>query len=266
MESQPWRWMNGMGDGATHMALDSAMLQNPSQLEVPTLRVYQWTPPCISLGYHQKLEELDLSYCKALGVEVVIRPTGGRAVFHEGELTYSMVIPKACGLASVVPSLLFLRIAHALVLAMKNLGVSAKAVKKDRTFSPSRGPYCFASSGRYEIEVNQKKLIGSAQRMTKYGVLHQGSILLDQRHLRIVQFFALSESDKSQKELELKQNTTTLKNCLGGNPDISGLKEAIRNGFENEFSIQFEPTFPTPKEMDLAKTLRSHYGVIFSGG
>ncbi len=257
--------MDGVGDGATHMALDSAILQNPSQLEVPTVRVYQWNPPCISLGYHQNLGELDLSRCRAHGVEVVIRPTGGRAVFHEGELTYSVMIPKTDALASVFPSLLFLRIARALVFAMKELGVSAEAIQKEGASSLSKGPYCFASSGRYEVEVDQKKLIGSAQRMTAYGVLHQGSILLDERHMQIVQFFSLPASIKKQRELELNQNTVTLKACLGKDPDLSAVKEAIRNGFEKEFSIQLEPASPSPEEMDLAKSFRTNYAVVFSG-
>ncbi len=257
--------MEGVGEGATHMALDSAILQNPSQVEVPTVRVYQWNPPCISLGYHQKPEELDLSYCRMQGVEVVSRPTGGKAVFHEGELTYSVMIPRTYGLATVFPSLLFLRIARALVFAMKKLGVSAEAIQKGEASSLARGPYCFASSGRFEVEVEQKKLIGSAQRMTRYGVIHQGSILLDQRHMRIVDFFSLPASIKAQREFELRENTITLKACLGKELNIQEIKEAIRGGFEKEFSVQFASASPYPEEQELAKTLRSQHAVIFLG-
>lgn len=256
--------MDGVGEGATHMALDSAILQNPSRLEVPTIRVYQWNPPCISLGYHQNLKELDLLGCKAEGMDVVIRPTGGRAVFHEGELTYSVMIPRTYELASLFPSLVFLRIARALVLALRRLGVSAEAVEKSGASSLPKGPYCFASSGRYEVEVGQKKLIGSAQRMTQYGILHQGSILLDQRHMRIIRFFALPAEIKSKRELELQENTITLKTCLDKEPNLSELKEAIRHGFEEEFSVRVEPASPTPEEKHLAEILRSRFTVNFS--
>lgn len=146
----------------------------------PTLRLYSWSPPALSLGRFQRVERVaDVEACRRLGIDIVRRPTGGRAVLHDRELTYSLVIPDRRDLipAGVVPAYCF--ISGALVRAFANLGIAAELSPENARgagFSPGS---CFDTPSAYELKVKGKKVVGSAQ-MRRNGVLLQhGAILLE---------------------------------------------------------------------------------------
>lgn len=177
--------LSGYGDGPTNMAIDEAILLAASQAPAPpTIRFYGWSPNALSLGYAQNLRaEIDLERCQAWGIDLVRRPTGGRAVFHDQELTYSVVAPEAAFPAS--PSILatYREISRALIAGLACLGIEAQMIperprlreRETRSVSPAA---CFAAPSAYEVAVEGKKIVGSAQKRLKGYLLQQGSILI----------------------------------------------------------------------------------------
>ena len=167
-------------DACANMAIDEAIFIAFEKGLVPkTIRLYGWNPPAISVGCFQKISKLfDQKRLEEISLDLVRRPTGGRAVFHEEELTYSIV----SGLdtfseSSIVES--YRIISHALIKGLKNLGISAEISSRKKRGSGMVSASCFSSPSLYEVLVQGKKVIGSAQKRSKKGLLQQGSILLN---------------------------------------------------------------------------------------
>src|SRR5216684_7091332 len=169
--------------GAWNMAVDEALLDGVAAgIAPPTLRFYQWAPPCLSLGYFQPFDVVDVAGCAALGVDVVRRPTGGRAILHDRELTYSMALPASVlgHDGGVLPS--YYRLSLALQDGLQRLGVgSTLAPESAGGGSPVHGPVCFDRPSAYEILLQGRKLVGSAQMRRGGGILQHGSILIEPR-------------------------------------------------------------------------------------
>jgi lipoyl(octanoyl) transferase len=209
----------------------------------PTIRVYAWKPFAISLGWNQSMAEVDLMKTSASGIDVVRRPTGGRAILHSEELTYSVIMRvQGRNVLSVYDD-----ISRALVAGLQELGVPA-AIEKSQPHFPSlyRSPSaiaCFSSTGRYEIKCFGKKLVGSAQR--RYAadegeevVLQHGSILLGVDHKRMVEFINLpSEEQRDALRLELNEKTTELSTVLHRTVAYDEVASAIFRGFQKAWSI-----------------------------
>jgi len=162
-----------------NMALDDAISEAVRKKESPpTLRIYRWEKPSVSIGYFQKSSEVNLDYCTEKDYPVVRRPTGGRAILHASELTYSF--------SSRYESLSFKGrlfedysvISRALLLGLKQTGIDA-VNSSERKRGSSKNPACFKAVSFGEVTVKRKKIIGSAQRRYSDGFLQQGSILLD---------------------------------------------------------------------------------------
>ncbi len=183
------------------MAVDESILEHtqagrgdhwgfhPVQVSLPTLRLYAWNPACLSLGHAQPFADVELARLKERGWEVVRRATGGRAILHTDELTYSVIgsaeEPVLAG--GVLES--YNRLAQALLLAVKNLDLSVEMKEFVGHVSnvTHTNPVCFEVPSTYEITVNGKKLIGSAQARKKEGVLQHGSLPLTGDLTRICQ-------------------------------------------------------------------------------
>ncbi len=162
--------------GSENMAVDEAILAS-ARLEVdnlPTLRFYGWAAPTISVGYLQDAEPFT-----RFGLPVVRRMTGGRAVLHDMELTYSVVAGAADGVFSGGITPAYAMISRAIVAALADVGIEAFFTPSTRTVKRYKSPACFHSPSRYEILVDGKKLVGSAQRRYKDAFLQHGSILYD---------------------------------------------------------------------------------------
>jgi lipoate-protein ligase A len=179
-----WRLiLDGELPGPRNMARDAAILEAVSAgSSPPTLRLYGWDPPCLSLGKHQGTDAADLAFCRANGVDVVRRPTGGRALLHHLELTYSVVAP--LGVAPLPTSLqdAYRLICSGLVLACRRLGVAAELTGGDiklRLPSPTSTVPCFEAPAEGEVVVRDRKLVGSAMRAHAGTILQHGAILLD---------------------------------------------------------------------------------------
>ena len=189
-----WRYFPyAVYSGAENMAIDEALLLSMAHSEdpQPVLRFYGWNPATLSLGYAQSYhKEVNEEACRVEGSDIVRRPTGGRAVLHEYELTYSVIAPEhnpnVAG--TVVQS--YLRISQALLKGFRTLGVEAEMVASEVKLQ-ERSAVCFESPSWYELVVDGRKLVGSAQ-VRKEGVLLQhGSILLHfdaERLFRLLKF------------------------------------------------------------------------------
>ena len=165
--------------GATNMALDEAIMQSLADgVGNPTLRFYQWDPPCLSLGYNQPWTDVDESACTRLGYDWVRRPTGGRAILHRDELTYSVVVgagePRVAG--GIVES--YRRLSQGLLTGLRILGTDVFQTQEKKNGNLQQGAACFDTPSNYEITVEGKKLVGSAQVRRRGQVLQHGSLPL----------------------------------------------------------------------------------------
>ncbi|HEX9019857.1 MAG TPA: lipoate--protein ligase family protein [Nitrospirota bacterium] len=182
-----WRFLDsGPNLGAYNMAVDEELLSRAQAGEsVPILRFYTWAPPAVSLGRFQKREEaVNADACKRLGFDIVRRITGGRAVLHNKELTYSIVARIGHPLFPPDVHGTYKIIAAGLLQGLRSLGIPAEMVTRggshaQRVEKQPKNPACFSSPSWYEIVVRGRKIIGSAQRRLSSAFLQHGSILLD---------------------------------------------------------------------------------------
>ena len=169
-------------DAFTNMAVDEAIFEAVAAgKSPPTLRFYTWTPPAVSVGYFQdSFTDIDISACREMGIDVVRRLTGGRAVLHDKELTYSVICPEGDPLFPDNILGTYKLISSCLVKGLNSLGIDASlapsSVKGRAKKSPSA---CFISSSHYEITVSGNKLVGSAQRRGDGAFIQHGSILME---------------------------------------------------------------------------------------
>jgi len=262
-----WRFLNtGASNGAVNMAVDEAMLVGVNRgTTPPTVRVYAWDPPTVSLGYSQRLEdELDLDAVRQAGFGVVRRPTGGRAVLHAGELTYSVVGP--AGEVPLGRSIMeaYAAIAKALSAGLAELGVDVELapVATQAVDREGASPPCFASAGRYEIVVDGRKLIGSAQRRVGRGVLQHGSLLTDATHERIADVMKVAdERRRATVKRLLAAKTTHLSGLLGRPVAFGEVAEAVRLGFADAWGVSLHEGRLTDDEKATAKTLATEYAM-----
>jgi lipoate-protein ligase A len=240
----------GFRPGAYNMHYDEFLAREVAEgRKPPTVRLFGWSPPAISLGWNQPEEDINVEAAARAGVDVVRRPTGGRAILHSDELTYSVVMPAdGRNIATV-----YREISRALVCGLEKLGVHA-SLEDSQPHFPSFyrsvvGAACFSISARSEIKVNGKKIVGSAQRrfcfLGEEVILQHGSLLLGSDHRRIVHFLTLrSEDERRLLAEELERKTTDLQALLGYRPRFEEVAEAIRQGFEEAWGITFESSPP----------------------
>ena len=188
---KPWRLLiTPPRRGAWNMAVDEAILEHVqagSSESMSTLRLYAWEPACLSLGHAQPFADVDTARLKERDWEVVRRATGGRAILHTDELTYSVIgnVEEPLLTGGVLES--YNRIAQALLLAVKSLGLPVEMKEGKPNDHATPNPVCFEVPSTYEITVDGKKLIGSAQARKKEGVLQHGSLPLTGDLTRICQ-------------------------------------------------------------------------------
>lgn len=242
-----WKFLNsGFHSGAHNMYVDQLLAKRMvEQGGLPTLRIYGWDPRAISLGYNQRRHDLDETKCLAQGIDIVRRPTGGRAILHADELTYSVVM--YAGGKSI--SQVYCDISKALVRGLQTIGadVEYSAVQADfpHLYRNQNSIPCFASSARYEIQYRGRKLVGSAQRRYTSPdgdevVLQHGSILLGPAHKKLSELVQVQSEELStsiRRELEMK--TIELSSILGRNVSFNEVAIAVKGGFENEWNIVF---------------------------
>lgn len=236
---EQWRLLQtGFNTAFTNMAIDRAVLVANSKGKVPpTVRFYGWEPPAISIGYFQSLiEEVDLETCKKFGVDCVRRITGGGAVFHDKELTYSIVIPESH--PQIPKNILesYRRICGAIIRGLQQLWIESK-------YAPIN-----------DIVVNNKKISGNAQTRKSKTVLQHGTVLMD---VNVEKMFSLlkvpNEKIKDKLIADVKQRVTSIKHISGNEVSFENVAEAMKIGFEEEFGIELVEGTLTKKEIELTK-------------
>jgi len=230
------------GSGAENMRRDGELLFAHASGAPPTLRVYSWSPPAVSLGLLQRPEQiLDLDACRAAGIDVVQRPTGGRAVLHWEELTYALVASTTDGRFGSSLSESHAIVGEALAAGLEIMGITAHLSRPSRRAEPplSARP-CFVSAGRAEILVQGRKLVGSAQRRTARAFLQHGSLLMGPAHLQLVDYLRHGRSDPGRIEAmreRLRRGTTHVRELLGRSPSFEEMAEALVRGFSRRLHL-----------------------------
>jgi len=236
-----WRLIiDGSLPGARNMARDVAMLEAVADGEAPpTVRLYGWDPPCLSLGRHQGVKAADLEFCRAEGIDVVRRPTGGRALLHHLELTYAVAAPLGTGPLPRGLQDTYRLICGALVQAMQALGVEAELTGGDVNLElpgPQSTVPCFEAPAGGEVVVGGRKLIGSAMRAHGSAVLQHGAILLDWDGRLQAGSMGL-EDDAS-----LRPRITTLRG------ELTALEATLVEAFSSALGVGFEAGQPSDGE------------------
>ena len=229
------------------MAVDEALFKAGSAgTSLPTLRFYTWEPPAVSVGYFQNsLGEVDLAVCRKMGIDVVRRLTGGRAVLHDRELTYSIISPDN---SSNFPDNIlgtYKIVSSCLVSGLNSIGLNAlltSSVRKAGRDSPSA---CFTSPSHYEITIDGKKLVGSAQRRGEGAFLQHGSILLE------------FDREKLRKVLPITGRLDSVTSISGHSSiDSAGLVSSLVMGFERGLEVSFSEVGMTDEEVALSQHYR----------
>ncbi len=272
MNSYPqatWRLIRSRSsDGATQMAMDEAIWQAVAEDRAPpTLRLYAWKPPCLSLGRHQSVGEVNREALRAAGYDLLRRPTGGRAILHTDELTYSAAIPlsdprvRGGVLASCE------QLSQGLIQALENLGIQDVAAhrrapsggaslpnrlsKGHSTEAPPQKPVCFEAAADFEIVVSGQKLIGSAQMRGRGGLLQHGTLPLQGDIARICPFLIPPANPR-----RVRDRATTLEAVMGRPVSWEETARAVADGFAQALNLHLEPGTPTPQEKAAAEQLR----------
>ena len=226
------------------MAVDESILEHTHRgATMPTLRLYAWNPPCVSLGHSQSFDDVDVERLTSHGWDVVRRLTGGRAILHTDELTYSVTggadEPVLSG--GVLES--YNRLAQALMFAVRELGLPVEMTEhaSSVTDSSAMNPVCFEAPSAYEITSTSKKLIGSAQARRKAGVLQHGSLPLTGDLTRICQALAFeNESAREHAAHRLLLRAATVESILGKVIDWEAAAQSFVHGFESQLGLHFE--------------------------
>lgn len=241
--------------GARNMARDEALLRAVGAgTAPPTLRVYAWDPPTLSLGYGQPLRDVDEARLADRRWGLVRRLTGGRAILHTDELTYSITLPESHRLAagSIIES--YRRLSRALAGAAQALGSAPRAERAAERRSGTA--VCFETPSHYELTVNGRKLVGSAQARRYGGVLQHGTLPLTGDLARIVDALAFSdELTRAAARIGVRARAATLEEAVGRVIRWDEAAGALAEAAAREFGVEFERGELTPAEVAESETL-----------
>jgi lipoate-protein ligase A len=243
--------------GAWNMAVDEALAATVAAGGEPVLRFYRWSPPCLSLGRNQPARgRYDLQALDARGIDVVRRPTGGRAVLHHRELTYAVAAPQALFGG---PRQAYAAINRALVAGLVRLGVPAaqQPAGAERAPVPSVSP-CFAQPVEGEVVAAGRKLVGSAQRRLGEIILQHGSLPLHDDQSAVAAL-VIGATDGDVADGGAAEAPATLVGVLGREPDWDELTRALADGFERTLGIRFRACGLTQAEAEGAAQGAARY-------
>ncbi|MCY7799175.1 biotin/lipoate A/B protein ligase family protein [Bacillus haynesii] len=267
MEKETWRFIDsGRQDPAFNMALDEALLYWHSENKIPpTIRFYGWNPPTLSVGYFQNIEkEINLDAVKKHGLGFVRRPTGGRGVLHDQELTYSVIVSEEHPEMPKTVTEAYRVISEGILEGFRELGLDAyfaipRTEKEKQSLKNPRSSVCFDAPSWYELVVEGRKVAGSAQTRQKGVILQHGSILLDLDEDKLFDLF-IYKNDRLRERMQrnFKQKAVAINELTKEKVTIEEASEAFKKGFEKGLNIHLEPYELTEEETefvtDLART------------
>lgn len=255
-----WRLIvHPAAEGAFNMAVDEAISEAVRAGQVPpTLRLYAWEPACLSLGYGQPAADADLDRLRARGWGVVRRLTGGRAILHADELTYSVAAPLSDPRVqgSIVES--YRRLSRGLLAGLEMLGAAAAAGQAGGDARHFKGPVCFEVPSDYEITAHGRKLVGSAQARRGAGdvVMQHGALPLVGDLTRICDALAFAAEDaREAARHRVRERAITLEEALGRPVPFAQAAAALTEGFARALALRFEPGELTAAESERAAAL-----------
>lgn len=251
-----WRLiLDGPVAGVRNMALDRAIQLSVDAGDAPpTLRLYRWKRPTVTLGRFQDAASVDLALCDTLGVDVVRRFTGGRGVLHDDELTYAVIARRADGVPQGI-SASYAYLCRGLVETYRLLGVGAEVTQRDAGVKGSAACYLHATPA--DLSVDARKLSGSAQVWHRDTVLQHGSFVRSRDVAREARVFRL---DESHADL-LERSAVALDEIVPVLPDVSALCDAAAKGFARGLGIEFVSGGPTAAELSRADELEDEVTV-----
>ena len=248
---------------AYNMAMDEALLNWQSNGEIPPMiRFYGWNPATLSIGYFQRAEtEIDLAEVERQGLGFVRRPTGGRAVLHEHELTYSVIVPESYpGMPNTVTEA-YRVISEGILKGFRNLGLDAyfsvpETYQDKEMLKSPKSSVCFDAPSWYELVVEGRKVAGSAQTRQKGVILQHGAILLELDEEKLFSVFKFSD-DKVKEKMKnnLRNKAVAINDIAGRKITISEAKVAFENGFSEGLSIDLKPYVLSEKQLQEVKDI-----------
>jgi len=256
-----WRLLGfSQADAAMNMAIDEAILESHRNAEQPpTLRLYGFAPPAVTIGYAQRLDRETIDRIREHGFDLARRPTGGRAVLHLDDLTYCFVASSNAqgGEEPILKSgvnAAYKQICQGLINAFARFGLNLSLGQASRAYKEQND--CFMATTGADLHVGGKKMIGSAQVRRQHAVAQHGSILLKQDQSLMTRLLSAAPA---QSEKIFQDRHANLFQVLGKILTIEELEQALRLGFEEAFAVRFEYSQLSAAEVALAEKLRSQY-------
>ncbi|UFU00479.1 lipoate--protein ligase family protein [Radiobacillus kanasensis] len=236
---------------AFNMAMDETLLQWHSKGKLPPIiRFYGWQPAGLSLGYFQRVEgKIDVEGAKKHGVELVRRLTGGRAVLHDQELTYSVIVSESHGKMPKTVKEAYLVISKGLLEGFRNLELQADFAIPEGKLQSTDSAVCFEEPSWYELIVEGKKAAGSAQTRQKGVILQHGSIPLNVDNNKLYDMFVYPNDKLKARAIRAFGDKAVAINQLSKTKiTFERAKEAFKEGFSDGLQVNLESYTP-PLEM-----------------
>lgn len=264
MEKELWRFIDsGNCSPSFNMALDEALLDWQSDGSFPpTIRFYGWNPPTLSIGYFQKVDkEINYDVVKGNNLGFVRRPTGGRGVLHDQELTYSVIVPESHPKMPNSVTEAYRVISTGILEGFKQLGLEAYFAipqteeDKDSLKNP-RSAVCFDAPSWYELVVEGRKVAGSAQTRQKGVILQHGSILLDLDEDLLFSLFHYPNPKVKERMQKAFRKKAVAINTLRNKPvSINEAKSAFKEGFKKGLQIELQAYHLSQSELSYVQHL-----------
>lgn len=266
MSKPIWYFINsGACSPSFNMALDEALMDWHSDgILPPIVRFYGWEPATLSIGYFQNVEkEINMEAVKEHNLGFVRRPTGGRGVLHEHELTYSIIVSEDYQDMPATVTEAYRVLSEGLLIGFQKLGLNANfsVPDTDKMKSDLKNPksgVCFDAPSWYELVVEGKKVAGSAQTRQKGVILQHGAILLDLDEDKLVSLFNYpSEAVKERVRRGLPQKAVAINRLRETPATIEECEEAFKDGFAEGLNVNFQPYVLTIEQLDYVKKLEA---------
>ncbi|MCZ8534829.1 lipoate--protein ligase family protein [Psychrobacillus psychrodurans] len=266
MEKAKWYFINsGPCSPSYNMAMDEALLDWHSEgLIPPVIRFYEWNPATLSIGYFQTVEkEIDMEAVKRLGLGFVRRPTGGRGVLHEHELTYSVIVTESYPSMPATVTEAYRVISEGLLLGFQNLGLNAyfsipNTDEQKENLKKPKSAVCFDAPSWYELVVEGKKVAGSAQTRQKGVILQHGAILLDLDEDKLIETFKFTSDEvRNRVRKGLSQKAVSINKIISKPITIEECKVAFKKGFADALEIELVEYTLSEEQQNYVKELEA---------
>lgn len=262
--TETWYFINsGPCSPSFNMALDEALMDWHSEGSIPpVIRFYEWNPATVSIGYFQRAErDIDLQAVKEQGLGFIRRPTGGRAVLHEHELTYSIIVSEQYPNMPTTVTEAYRVLSEGLLEGFRNLGMDAyfsvpETEEQQADLKKPKSAVCFDAPSWYELVVEGKKVAGSAQTRQKGVILQHGAILLDMDQEKLLSVFNFaSEEEKEKMRAKLPEKAVAINDLVSEPMTIAQCVKAFKKGFEQSLTISLEPYTLTEEQLQYVVAL-----------